>query len=152
MVVVMLRLSKREADAIRSHATSVYPDECCGVLLGRLDEGARLVRESIPATNVSGEFSSSRYSIAPEELIQIQKKSRESGLDIIGFYHSHPDHPADWSPTDLKEAHWFACSYLIVSVKQGKPAEMCSFVLAGTSDDDKRFDEEKLEMEDSVSG
>lgn len=147
----MLRLSRKHADAIHSHAESVYPHECCGALLGKLTDGARVVHAVIPATNVSGEFVSSRYSIAPRELIAIQKRAREESLDIIGFYHSHPDHPADWSETDLNEAHWFACSYLIVSVRKGKSAEMCSFVLAGTSEEDKRFDSEQLLIEDSVS-
>jgi proteasome lid subunit RPN8/RPN11 len=147
----MLRISVEQAVAIRTHAEQVYPQECCGVLLGKLDGGVRFVREVVPAHNVSAESQSTRYSIAPQELIEIQKQARDSQLDIIGFYHSHPDHPAQWSDTDRREAHWFACSYLIVSVEEGKAAELQSFVLAGTSEEHKRFDDEELQIEDSVS-
>jgi proteasome lid subunit RPN8/RPN11 len=147
----MLRISRKNVEAIFAQAEHCYPQECCGVLLGTLSDGVRVVSEAIPAENVSKGLRSTRYSIAPQELIAIQKRARDSALDIIGFYHSHPDHPAQWSDTDRREAHWFACSYLIVSVEDGKAAELHSFVLAGTSEEDKRFDDEELQIEDSVS-
>lgn len=147
----MLRISVEHAARIRMLAEQAYPHECCGVLLGKLEGGERFVREVVPARNASPEMDT-RYSIAPEDLIAVQRRAREAQLDIIGFYHSHPNHSADWSNTDLAEAHWFACSYLIVEVDKGKAGRMCSFVLAGTSEDDKRFDDENLQIEDSASG
>jgi len=60
-------------------------------------------------------------------------------LDIVGFYHSHPDHPAMWSSTDFAEAHWFGCSYVITAVEKGKAAITNSFLLTGTGEEDKAF-------------
>ena len=64
-----------------------------------------------------------RYHIDPRELVRIQRQGHERGLDIVGFYHSHPDHPARWSQTDLAEAHWIGCSYVITAVEHGKAAQ-----------------------------
>jgi len=62
----------------------------------------------------------------------------------VGFYHSHPDHPARWSQTDLAEAHWLGCSYVITSVEAGQATETRSFVLAGATEDEKRLEPEKI--------
>ena len=88
-----------------------------------------------------------RYNIAPEELIRIQRQARKLGLDIVGFYHSHPDHPAQWSQTDFAEAHWVGCSYVITACRQGKAAITNSFLLTGTSEEDKQFLDEPVEIE-----
>jgi proteasome lid subunit RPN8/RPN11 len=69
------------------------------------------------------------------------------GFDIVGFYHSHPDHPAQWSQTDFAEAHWMGCSYLITSVEKGKAVTTNSFLLTGTSEEDKAFQNEQVEVE-----
>ena len=66
-------------------------------------------------------------------------------MEIVGFYHSHPDHPARWSATDLAEAHWYGCSYVITSVEKGKAATTHSFVLLGESEEDKQFADEAIE-------
>ena len=75
------------------------------------------------------------------------REARECRLEIVGFYHSHPDRPALWSVTDLREAHWMGCSYVITRVKQGRAAETCSFVLAGDGDRNKKLEEEALHIE-----
>ena len=72
-------------------------------------------------------------------MIRIQREGRERGEDIIGFYHSHPDHPAQWSSTDLAEAHWFGCSYVITSVEKGKAVLTNSFELTGVDESDKKL-------------
>ena len=87
-----------------------------------------------------------RYHIDPRELVRIQRHGREQGYDILGFYHSHPDHPAQWSKTDLAEAHWIGCSYVITSVERGKAALTNSFALAGTGEEDKRFVHEPIHV------
>jgi len=87
-----------------------------------------------------------RYNIDPRDLIRVEREGRERGEDMVGFYHSHPDHPAQWSPTDLAEAHWFGCSYVITSVEKGKAVLTNSFELTGTSEDDKKFADEKTEI------
>ena len=98
---------------------------------------------AIPCVNARRDSPSDRYAIDPKDLIRIQREARECGWDIAGFYHSHPDHPAQWSSTDLAEAHWLGCSYVITSVASGQATETRSFRLAGAADE-KRFEEEPI--------
>ena len=86
-----------------------------------------------------------RYSIDPRQIIAAMKLARSRGENIVGFYHSHPDHPARYSETDLAEAHWFDCSYVIVGVEQGRAETMQSFMLVG-SEDSKSFEPEEIEI------
>jgi proteasome lid subunit RPN8/RPN11 len=146
----MLRISQGHLSSIRRSAERCYPKECCGVLLGKLVEGERVVFEVISCTNVADGDQRDRYHIDPAELIDIQKRARDSGLDIVGFFHSHPDHAAVASRTDLREALWFANSYLIVEVNQGRAGEIGSFVLCGTDEQDKRFDPEQIAITDAA--
>jgi proteasome lid subunit RPN8/RPN11 len=143
----MLKISNSDYVAIRKHGEETYPNECCGVLLGRMDDGIRVVRETVRCGNTREDSPQNRYNIAPQELIAAQRKAREKGMDIIGFYHSHPDHPPRWSKTDLNEAHWFACSYVITSVEAGIASRTYSFVLAGNDEESKRFEDESIEVE-----
>jgi len=78
--------------------------------------------------------------------VRIQREGRERDEDILGFYHSHPDHPAHWSHTDLAEAHWFGCSYVITSVERGKAALTHSFLLDGTDEHDKHLGAEEIQI------
>ena len=142
----MLKVPESHYDAIRRHAEQAYPHECCGVLIGKLEGGDRVVREHIPCTNAHQASPQHRYNIAPKELIAAQKRARDLGLDIVGFYHSHPDHEAQWSTRDLDEAHWFACSYVITSAKKGHADATKSFVLCGNDEETKRFDYEEIEV------
>jgi proteasome lid subunit RPN8/RPN11 len=80
--------------------------------------------------------------------VKIQREATKQGLDIAGFYHSHPDHPAQWSPTDFAEAHWIGCSYVITEVAKGKAQVTNSFLLAGTTEEDKRFENEIIAVLD----
>lgn len=146
----MLRISQGHLTSIRRSAENCYPRECCGVLLGKLVEGERVAFEVVTCRNLAGGDQHDRYHIDPVELIELQKRARDGGLDIIGFFHSHPDHPPTWSKTDLSEAFWFACSYLIVEVQKGRAGDFGSFVLCGTDDEDKRFDPEQIEITDAA--
>ena len=100
------------------------------------------MHQIVRAGNTRTDSRHNRYNIAPEELVKIQRQARGLGLDIVGFYHSHPDHPAQWSQTDFAEAHWVGCSYIITSVEKGKAAMTNSFLLTGTSEEDKKFHDE----------
>ena len=131
-------------DAIRRHGERTYPHECCGVLLGRTNDGGNGVEASVEAGNTRTDSAHNRYNIAPQELIRIQRQGRERGLDIVGFYHSHPDHPAQWSKTDFEEAHWIGCSYVITSVEQGTAKVTNSFLLTGITEEDKRFEDQRV--------
>ena len=112
----MLKFTRADYDAIRHHGEETYPHECCGVLLGRFeDDGTRVVTSTARCGNTRTDSAHNRYNIDPKELVRIQREGRERGEDIVGFYHSHPDHPAQWSKTDHAEAHWIGCSYVITA-------------------------------------
>jgi len=142
----VLKIDHRNYDALRQHGEETYPHECCGVLLGRMDGNERVVTSVARAGNTRTDSAHNRYNIDPKDLIRIQREGRERGEDIVGFYHSHPDHPARWSPTDLAEAHWFGCSYVITSVEKGNAAITNSFELTGTDEGDKKLADEKIEV------
>lgn len=131
-------------DEIRAHGEEAYPKECCGVLLGISAEDGWWVAASVRADNARTDAAHNRYSIDPAELVKIERQAREAGMDIAGFYHSHPDHPAQWSTTDFAEAHWLGCSYVITAVAHGQAAVTNSFRLAGTTEENKLFEAEKI--------
>jgi len=143
----MLELAHSAYVSLREHGEETYPHECCGVLLGHFnDDGSKTVARIARCVNTRDDSPHNRYSIDPRDLIRIQREGRERGEDMVGFYHSHPDHPARWSPTDLAEAHWFGCSYVITSVEKGKAAITNSFELTGSDEGDKQFVVEHTEI------
>ena len=141
-----LNISKAIFDALRAHGEETYPHECCGVLLGHSTQDGWRIEAAARADNRRTDSAHNRYLIAPIELVKIQRQAQQQGLDIAGFYHSHPDHPAQWSPTDFAEAHWIGCSYVITEVAQGKAQVTNSFLLAGTTEEDKRFETETIRV------
>jgi proteasome lid subunit RPN8/RPN11 len=144
----MLKISRFDYEALRQHAEETYPHECCGVLLGRFeDDGTRTVTSTARAGNTRTDSAHNRYNIDPRELVRIQREARDRGEDILGFYHSHPDHPARWSSTDLAEAHWLGCSYVITGVEKGKAVLTNSFELTGSDENDKQLSDEKIEIQ-----
>jgi proteasome lid subunit RPN8/RPN11 len=142
----VLKIPQSVYDSLRHHGEKTYPHECCGVLLGQMDGDIRTVASAAPAGNTRTDSAHNRYNIDPKDLVRIQREGREREEDIVGFYHSHPDHPAQWSPTDLAEAHWFGCSYVITSVEKGKAVLTNSFELTGTDENDKKLVDEKIEV------
>jgi len=142
----MLKISSSDYSAIRRHGEETYPHECCGILIGTIEGDTRTVHSAIPCNNIS-DSPRTRYDIDPREVIRAQRKAHERGLDIVGFYHSHPDHPARWSPSDLEEAHWNGCSYVIMTVENGQATQTAGFVLVGAREEDKSFAEENFIIE-----
>jgi proteasome lid subunit RPN8/RPN11 len=142
----LLRIHPTALAELRAHAEEAYPHESCGVLLGTPTSEGWLVCAAVRAANTRTDSPQNRYEIAPDELVRILRSAREQGLDIAGFYHSHPDHPAEPSATDLAEAHWLQCSYVITEVAHGRAISTASFLLAGATEDDKRFDPEPIEL------
>jgi proteasome lid subunit RPN8/RPN11 len=127
---------------IRSHGEVTYPEECCGVLIGRTDAAAErcVVVELVKAENERADGRNNRYLISPRHVLEAQRKARAGGLDIVGYYHSHPDHEA--IPSDFDREHaWPGTSYLIVSIRQARAVDSRSWRL---SDDRARFVEEHL--------
>ncbi len=145
-----LRITKDLYDQLRGHGEETYPNECCGIMLGTADEASLTVSHLLRAGNTRTDSAHNRYHIAPQELIAAQREGRKLGLDIVGFYHSHPDHPAQWSPTDFAEAHWFGCAYVITSVDGDKTTGAAqitnSFLLIGTTEEDKAFVNQPVEV------
>ena len=139
----MILITEPQQAEIRRHGEAEYPHECCGLLIGRFDEGGRkVVTEIYPVSNAREEQARhNRSLILPEELMRGERHARELKLDVVGNYHSHPDHPAIPSSFDLEHA-WPTWSYVIVSVKQGKAIDLLSWELEA---DRSRFNEEKIE-------
>ncbi len=124
-----MQISQATIDAVRSHAAATYPEECCGVLLGDFAEELRVL-ESVGVDNLSEEHRERRYLIDAPTLFRITKDADRRGLDVVGFYHSHPDHPAQPSQTDLEQATFPTYVYLIQSVQEGAADELTAWTLA----------------------
>jgi proteasome lid subunit RPN8/RPN11 len=148
----VLRLPTAVYEAIRAHGEETYPHECCGALLGQPSAEGWQVKAAVRAGNTRTDSAHNRYQIAPAELVKIEREARSQGLDIAGFYHSHPDHPAQWSATDLAEAHWLGCCYVITAVAQGKATVTNSFLLAGVTEEDKRFETQAVVVDEQSIG
>ncbi len=142
----MLRMTRPVYDAIRAHGEETYPQECCGALLGRAEGNGWRVEAAVRAANTRNDSPNNSYEIASAELVGIERDARARGLSIAGFYHSHPDHPAEWSPTDFAEAHWLGCFYVITTVAEGKAGVTNAFLLAGATEEDKRFERGPVEL------
>jgi proteasome lid subunit RPN8/RPN11 len=142
-----LTISQALYDQLRTHGEEIYPNECCGIMLGRADGDALTVTQLLRAGNTRTDSAHNRYHIAPQELIAAQREGRKQGLDIVGFYHSHPDHPAQYSITDFEEAHWFGCAYVITAIAHGKATLTNSFLLTGTGEDDKAFVDQPIRIQ-----
>jgi proteasome lid subunit RPN8/RPN11 len=129
-------ISTEQIELIYAHAENIYPEECCGILLGKINGTLKTVTEAIPTINAWIKADSdkvdrnrnNRYSIDPQDIFTAQKRARELHIDIIGFFHSHPDYPAIPSTCDRSQA-WEVYSYPIISVINGKVSEIKSWVL-----------------------
>jgi proteasome lid subunit RPN8/RPN11 len=140
---VSLRIPAAEAGRIRDHARRAYPHECCGVLFGRESNRSKAVVESRPVENARRDSPCNRFLVTAGDFRQFERYARERGLEIVGFYHSHPDGPARPSEYDRENAWpWF--SYVIVSVVNGEPGEMTSWELA---EDRSAMSPERIETE-----
>jgi proteasome lid subunit RPN8/RPN11 len=136
-----IQLSQRVLDTIRRHAAAAYPHECCGALIGAAVQDG--VVEAVDATeldNVTDEGPRRRFRVSPADYRQAEARARELGAELLGFYHSHPDHPAVPSQYDLDHA-WPNFSYVIVAVAQGTPGDLRSWRLRP---DRSAFEEETV--------
>ena len=143
----VLRMPQTVYESIRAHGEETYPHECCGALIGESTPEGWRVKAAMRAGNTRTDSAHNRYNIAPLELVQIERVARRQGLDVAGFYHSHPDHPAQWSTTDFAEAHWLGCCYVITEVAQGKAAVTNAFLLTGGTEEEKQFVREPIVLD-----
>ena len=140
----MLRLTKKLEQEIRDHGARDYPNECCGAMLGTDgDATGREVRALFPLINRRDDSPRNRFSITPEDFRAAERAAAERGLDLLGWYHSHPDHPARPSEFDREHA-WPWYSYVIVSVEGGVPKDLTSWQL---EEDRTRFQPETVVAE-----
>ncbi|TVR45757.1 MAG: M67 family peptidase [Planctomycetota bacterium] len=143
----MLTISQTLLDTIYRHGEEAFPAECCGILLGSRDGDRRLVQEVKPAQNLRAEERNDRYEIDPAFRKQVEDEAASRGLAVIGFYHSHPNHEAYFSQTDLEcceEYIWgepwipSTYSYPVVSVKEGQAAyHKCFIIVDGEAQEEE---------------
>lgn len=163
---MVLALTQQHMSEMSAHAERVYPEECCGLMLGQIDRQAacaaasdsaihKHVVELVPVdnqwllddssdTDLTSDIALSkarRYAIAPKDMLRVQKQARAKSLKIIGIYHSHPDHDAVPSECDRAQA-WPEYAYTILSVKQGKTADICNWAL----DSNHQFQPEAMQI------
>jgi proteasome lid subunit RPN8/RPN11 len=137
----VLKLRRDLAAKIQAHGMETYPHECCGAILGRDGDGAREALDLLPLTNRREDSPRNRFEVTPDDVQLAEKAAREKKLELIGWYHSHPDAPARPSEFDREHA-WPWYSYIIVSVQSGMPREMNSWRL---QDDRAAYDPEAIE-------
>jgi proteasome lid subunit RPN8/RPN11 len=150
-----LWISGQIAEKIRAHGAETYPHECCGALLGRDSnavlksdrgddslDGAREILGLFPLINRRDDSPRNRFSVTPADVMAAEKAASAQGLEVVGWYHSHPDHPARPSEYDRDHA-WPWYSYIIVSVQNGAPQDMTSWRL---NDDRAEFSPEGIEI------
>jgi proteasome lid subunit RPN8/RPN11 len=137
----VIMLDDSASRAIRRHAAAAYPEECCGAIVGRADGSLRTVTAAWPLTNTSADDRQHRYTIASDEYLVVERRARDEGLALLGFYHSHPDAPAAPSQFDLLHA-WPNVDYLIVSVVRAAAADVTCWRLR---DDRAGFAREEIQ-------
>jgi proteasome lid subunit RPN8/RPN11 len=140
----LITITEELLDKIRAHGQQDYPFECCGLLIGRFESaGNKVVVETYPISNAREEEAKrNRFLIRPEELLEGEKYAREQNLDVIGFYHSHPDSPAVPSKYDLDHA-WPTYSYIIVATEQDGSRDLFSWEM---EEDRSRFNSEEIRV------
>lgn len=136
-----LVITPRHLETIRRHAGVCYPDECCGVLIGQSLGETTIVERVLSVGNEREDSRRNRYLITPETVLAADREARALGLEVVGYYHSHPDHAA--GPSDFDREHaWPGVSYLIVSVQGGRVAEARCWRLSA---DGEQFEEQSIE-------
>ncbi len=142
----MVKVSAEIIELIKKHGEETYPEECCGVLIGKFSQDGKEVFELLKIENSRESERNRRFLITPENYLMAEKYSRGKNLDIVGFYHSHPDHPAKPSDYDREHALPFL-SYFIVSVESGIAKEINSWVLR---DDRSGFELEEIKVKNKM--
>lgn len=126
---------------IQAHGAETYPHECCGALLGRDGDKSREVLDLLPLANRRDDSPRNRFEVTADDVRLAEKTAREKRIDLLGWYHSHPDSPARPSEFDREHA-WPWYSYIIVSVQKGEPRDTTSWRL---HDDRATYDPEEIE-------
>ena len=140
----MITIAQQQLASIRAHGISDYPYECCGLMLGRFGPEGKTVTETFPISNAREESAKrNRFLITPEELLRGEQYARSKNLEVVGFYHSHPDSPAVPSQYDLEHA-WPTYSYIIVSTSADRAEDLFSWE---QEPDRSRFNQEEIQCQ-----
>lgn len=140
----MITIAEKQLREIREHGIRDYPYECCGLLLGSFGPEGKLVTETYPISNAREESAKrNRFLITPEELMKGERYARQHDLEVVGFYHSHPDSPAVPSQYDLEHA-WPTYSYIIVSTSADRANDLFSWE---QEPDRSRFNQEEIQCQ-----
>ena len=114
----MIRIEPGPWQQMVAHALATYPNECCGAMLGVIEDGRKNVQAALPLDNAYQGAQASRYELRPEDLLRAERQARSRNLDLVGIYHSHPDCDAYFSETDLKNScPWY--SFVVLSIRGG---------------------------------
>jgi proteasome lid subunit RPN8/RPN11 len=142
-----IKVTREQVAAIKRHGEASFPNECCGLLLGQIVDGVKILKELLPVANSrEAEAQRNRYLISSDERFRAERYARGRGLGVIGCYHSHPNAPARPSGFDRDHAPFPVESFMIVSVRDGRPEELTSWVLAA---DRSEFYPEEIQEVDS---
>lgn len=140
----MIAIAEKQLNEIREHGVRDYPYECCGLLLGRYTVERKIVSETYPISNAREESAKrNRFLITPDELLRGERYARAHDLEVVGFYHSHPDSPAVPSQYDLEHA-WPTYSYIIVSTSADEARDLFSWE---QEPDRSRFNQEEIQCQ-----
>ena len=141
----MIKISKEAIGKIELHGKKTYPEECCGVMLGRSDGDRQTVYDIVEFDNNQDENRRRRFFVTPKQYLQAERLASENSLELLGFYHSHPDHPAIPSEYDRDHAlPWF--TYVIVSIMDREAKGIAAWLL---SEDRSHFNEREMLVHDS---
>jgi proteasome lid subunit RPN8/RPN11 len=143
----MILAAGKVLEAIRAHGSETYPEECCGALLGSLDDGGARIARAERLANTRGDQRTRRFLIDPEEYRRVERSAEAGGLALLGFYHSHPDHPAVPSEYDREHALPFF-HYVVVAVSPRGAEEVTAWRLSA----DRRTLERETLMTESTGG
>ena len=115
----MIKIDRGPWREMVNHAQAAYPNECCGAMIGRIEDGGKVVSHALALDNVSAGSQRARYELRPEDLLRADREAREKKMDLIGIYHSHPDCDAYFSQTDLRNScPWY--SFVVLSIQKGE--------------------------------
>lgn len=143
----MVKVPANVISQIEKHGERTYPEECCGIMLGSNGGNDQTVEEIVELENEQGENRRRRFFVTPKQYLQAERTAAEKKLELLGFYHSHPDHPA--APSEFDRDHalpWF--TYVIVSVANRKAGDTTAWLLTETRE---RFNKRELLVEEEVN-
>ncbi|HZS03418.1 MAG TPA: M67 family metallopeptidase [Blastocatellia bacterium] len=141
-------MTTEHIEQIRKHGEQAFPEECGGLLLGVIENGVRMISEVLPLENIRKDSRHNRVELNPLDYARAEREATKRGLGVWGYYHSHPDHPAVPSGFDLDHAPFVEWSYIIVSVREGKSAEVRAWTVR---EDRSQFDEEEIIEEQAAA-